>query len=414
MHYKGARKALPEIAKELNVDAVVEGTVFKAGDRVRVSAQLVDAAKDQHLWARHYESNLQDVLTIQRDLASSIALEVAGNLSPSEQSRLRVQRRQPNPQAYEAFLKGQYFLERWTFEGFAKSKDYFEQSISLDPTYADGYMGLAEYYGTVAFMGVVPPREAWLKSEELLTRALEIDNNSSKAHALLGLLKFQFRCDRAGAEKELNYSLELNPADMWALDYHSFYLLQIGRIDEAIAEKRRVLEHDPLAVITNAELGLYLIEAGRADEAIAQLKKTIELDPNYPAAHARLGVALAAKQRYAEAVNAFQKAISLDRTPVRMMNLAVVYARWGKRQEALRIIRELQQMSKTRYVSPSMSALIYARLGEKEAAIASLQKAKPEDEPKVTDHGFDSLRSDRRFKLLEARLKPDPACASPI
>jgi tetratricopeptide (TPR) repeat protein len=197
---------------------------------------------------------------------------------------------------------------------------------------------------------------------------------------------------------------------MRSLDYHSYYLLQIGRTDEAIAEKRRVLEHDPLAVITNADLGLYLISAGRPDEAIAQLEKTVELDPNYAATHARLGVAHAAKQNYSQAVTELQKAISLDRTPERMMKLGEVYARWGKRKEALKIADELQQMSKQRYVSPNLRAVIYATLGEKEAAIASLDRAKPDDEPKITDPSFDTLRSDERFKLLESRLKPDQAC----
>lgn len=410
MHYKGTHKSLPEIAKQLDVDAVVEGSVAKAGNRVRINAQLVDAHRDQHLWARQYDGELKDVLQLQSDLASAIAMEVGGRLAPNELSRLKAKSRQVNPQAYEAYLKGVYFLDKWTSDGFQKAKSYFEQAIDFDPKYADGYAGLGEYYGTVAYLGMVPPREAWLKSEDLLLKALEMENTSSKAHSLLGMLKFNFRCDRPAAEKELSRALELNPGDMRALDYHSYYLLQIGRTDEAIAEKRRVLEHDPLRVITNAELGDYLVQAGRIDEAITQFQKAMEIDPNYAGTHRRLGWAHVAKQQYRQAVIELQKAISLDKTPARLAQLGEVYARWGKRKEALATIRQLQQMSRQRYVSPTMTALIYARLGQKKAAIAWLEKAKPEDDPKISDPGFEPLRSLPRFKVLEARLRLDQGC----
>jgi TolB-like protein/Flp pilus assembly protein TadD len=365
MHYKGSRKALPEIARELDVDAVVEGTVLKVGDRVRISAQLIDAAKDQHLWARQYDGDLQDVLQLQSDLASAIAREVAGKLDPQQESHLAAKSRRLNPQAYDAYLKGEYFLDRWTAEGFGKAKTYFEQSIELDPSYGDGYAGLAEYYGTVAFIGIVPPREAWLKAEGLLAKALELDDSSSKAHSLLGMLKLQVRCDRAAAEQELNRALQLNPADMRALDYHSYFLLETGRTDEAIAEKRRVLEHDPLRVISNAELGLYFLDAGRTDEAIAQLQNTLELDPNYAAAHMRLGMAYSRKQQYEQAIVEMQKATSLDRKPARLGHLGEIYALSGQRNEALEMLRQLKEMSKQEYVPPGLSALIYARLGRR-------------------------------------------------
>jgi serine/threonine protein kinase/Tfp pilus assembly protein PilF len=410
LHYKGTHKALPEIARELDVDAVIEATVAKAGGRVRINVQLVDARRDQHLWSRQYDRELQDILQLQNDLASAIALEVAGSLTPNEQSQLTAKSRQVNPQAYEAFLKGEYFLDKWTTEGFTKAREYFERSIDLDPSYANGYTGLAEYYGIIAFLNEVPSRDAWLKAEDLLSKSLAIDNTSSRAHTLLGMIKFQFHCDRAGAEKELNYAMHLNPGDMNALDLHSYFLLEIGHFDEAIAEKRRVLEHDPLRVITNAELGLYLLQAKLIDEAIIQIQKTLELDPNYAPAHMRLGLAYAQKQRYSQAVIEMQKAVSLDNNAARLAQLGEVYARWGKRQEASAAIRHLQQMSRQRHVSPSTIALIYARLGEKKPALTWLEKAGPEDDPKITDPGFESLRSDPRFKILEARLRPDQSC----
>jgi TolB-like protein/DNA-binding winged helix-turn-helix (wHTH) protein/Tfp pilus assembly protein PilF len=408
MHYKGSPKTLREIAQELGVDAIVEGTISKSGSRVRINAQLIDAAKDQHLWAQQYDGELKDILQLQNDLASAITAEIAGKLTAKQRSRLLVRSRPVNPQAFDALLRGEYFLDKWSVDGFAKAKEYFEQSIHLDPTYADAYAGLGEYYGTVAFMGIVPPGNAWLKSEELLSKSLELDNTSSKAHSLLGMLKLQFRCDRASAEKELNYALELNPGDMRALDYHSYYLLEIGRTDEAIAEKKRVLQHDPMRVISNAELGLYFYQAGRTDEAIEQLQKTLELDPNYAPTHARLGMAYRKKGQYEHAVTEMQKALSLDEKPDRIARLGVVYAQWGKRKEAMEAIHQLG-MSKG-YVSPTSKALIYTQLGERDSAFRWLEKAKPEDEPKISDPDFASLRSDPRFKRLEERQRPNQSC----
>lgn len=410
MRYKHSEKSLPQIARELDVDAVVTGTVTTAGNQVRINAQLIDARNDKHLWARQYEGELQDILQLQSELASAIAHEIAGTLTPNEQSRFTPTFRRVNPKAYEALLKGEHFLDKWTTGGVEKAKSYFEQAIELDPSFSDGYAGLAEYYALAAFMAIVPPQEAWLKAEELLVKTLAMDNKSSKAHSLLGMVKLQFRCDPATAEKELNHAVELNPGDMRALDYHSYYLLEVGRVHEAIAEKKRVLDRDPLRVITNAELGLYVEQAGKTDEAIALFQKALEIDPNYAAAHMRLGSAYASKEQYSEAVAEMQKAISLDGTPERLAGLGEAYARWGKRQEALTTIRQLQKLSRKRHVSPSTVALIYARLGEKKPAIAWMEKATQGDYPKITDPAFDTLRSEPAFKVLEARLTPNPSC----
>ena len=409
MRYKNVRKGLPEIARELNVGLVLEGSVLRSGNHVRVSAQLLDAVKDQHLWAQQYDRDVQDVLQLQGELASAVALEVTGKLTSSDQTSSRRTARKVNPDAYEAYLKGEYFLYKWSQEGFDKSKDYFQRAIDLDPSYADAYAGLAEYYETVAFTASNPPREAWLKAEEILAKTLAIDSGSVKAHTGLGMIKLH-RCDRVGAEKELAYALQLNPGDMSALDYHSYYLLKIGRNDEAIAEKRRVLEHDPLSVITNSELPQYLMQAGRTDEAIVQLQKALELDPNYAETHMRLGIAYMHKKQYESAALEMHKAIALDRNPVRLTRLGELYALWGKRKEALQTISQLQGSSKQQYLSPNMIALVYARLGDNAAAFHWLKKARPDDTPKITNPGFESLRSEPEFKMLEARLKSDAAC----
>lgn len=410
MRFKDPHKGLPEIGRELNVGLILEGSVIRSGNHVRVSAQLVDAAKDQHLWARQYDRDLRDVLQLQSELASAVAIEIAGKLTSLEQTRLAAPTRKVNPESYEAYLKGEYFIGKWSQEGFDKAKGYFQQSIALDPDFADAYAGLAGYYAILAFTASVPPRESWLKSEDLLAKALAMDPRSVEAHTLRGMIKLQFRCDPAEAKKELEYALQLNPGDMSALDYHSYYLLEIGHTDQAIAEKQRVLEHDPLSVSTNAELGLYFLHAGRLDEAISRLNKTLELDPNYPAAHMRLGFAYSQKKQYEQAALEMQKAIALDRNPMRLTHLGELYAAWGKRREALRTIVQLQVLSKQHYVAPNMIAFVYARLGDKAPALHWLEKAKPDDEPKITESGFDILRAEPEFKTLEARLKPDPSC----
>jgi tetratricopeptide (TPR) repeat protein len=239
---------------------------------------------------------------------------------------------------------------------------------------------------------------------------LELDPKSSSAHMLMGMNRLLHHCDRLGAEKELNLALELDPSDMHSLDYHSYYLLKVGQSDQAIAEKRRVLDHDPVNVGTKSELGLYLSTVGRLDEAIQQFQDTLELDPNSGMTRMRLGQAYADQHQYEQAVVQMKKALAIERRPRWLERLGRVYARWGKASESLELIKELKELSKHGYVSPSLIARIYAVLGEKEQALIWLEKAKKGDYPWTSDDGFDSLRSDPRFKALEARLKPGDSC----
>jgi tetratricopeptide (TPR) repeat protein len=371
---------------------------------------LVEAASGQNLWVQDYDRDASDVLKLQNDLAAAVAQEVAGNVTTKVESRLAEEPQSVNPQAYESYLKAEYFFSKETDDGFEKAIQYYSKSIELDPSFAGAYVGLGGTYGFMAYQGRLNYAEGSLKAESFLAKALELNPNSSLAHALTGMIKLQFRCDRPGAEKELSRALELNPNDMAALDYHSYYLLEMGRTDEAIAEKRRVLEHDPVSVGTSSELGLYYLVAGRNDEAIEQLQKALELDSNFPSALGRLATAYANKGEYDKAVIEFKKAISVDNTPNRLGNLGDVYARWGKRQEALEMVHELMGISKQRYVSATLIARIYARLGEKEQAIWWFERANKRDVPEASDPGFDSLRSDPRFQATEARLKPNETC----
>ena len=403
MHYKGTRKPLTEIAQELNVDTFVEGSVVRSGKRVRINVQLIQATPERHLWAEAYERDLSDVVALQDDVTRAIGNEIRIKLTPQQKASL-ASSRPVNAEAYEAYLKGRYFWHKWTDEGFEKARQYFQQSIDLDPTYAPAYAGLASYYGVMALTNWLPPQEAWSKAEEILTKVLAMDDTLAEAHAMLGQVKLYLHCDRLGAEKEERRALELDSGSDRALNFHSYYLLETGQTDQAIAEKKRVLERDPLSLETNAELGLYFLEAGRNDEAIQQLQKTLELDSNDATTHARLGQAFANKQQFEQAVAETKRALVLDETPGRLGKLGDIYARWGKRTEALAVISQLQQMSKRRHVSPTLIATIYVRLGEKEKALKWLERAQWADSPEISNHGFDSLRSDPRFKALKERF----------
>jgi tetratricopeptide (TPR) repeat protein len=226
----------------------------------------------------------------------------------------------------------------------------------------------------------------------------------------VGMIQLFYRCDFAAAEREINRALALDPGDLGALDYHSYYLLEMGRYNEAIAEKKIVLASDPVSVGTNAELGMYLMRGGRNGEAIAQLRRTLELDPNHAPALARLGLAYANTGQYAPAIEQLKHAALIEPFPPRLGALGEVYARWGKRQQALAVVRDLKEMMPQHYVPASLIALIYARLGEHESALQWLARARIGDRPTVADPGFDSLRADARFSAQAARLAPGEAC----
>jgi TolB-like protein/DNA-binding winged helix-turn-helix (wHTH) protein/Flp pilus assembly protein TadD len=409
--YKDSRPSLPQIAQALHVDSVIEGTVVRDGNRVRITAQLIDAASDRHLWAKRYDRDLTDILAIQADVATQIVSEVQGNLTANERDRLS-QTRTVNPGAYEAFLKAKYFFQKEDDNGLVKSKEYYLKSINLDPSFAPAYVGLGENYAYEAFMRDPKPAE-WLEAEKMLLKALEVDPHSASAHTLLGMIRWQYYCDSVGAEKEFDTAIQLNPGDELTRDYYSFYLLENGRRDEAILQKQQVVARDPVSIRPNAELGLYYVEAGRFDEAIQQLQQTLELDPNYFPALMRLGWAYQGKKQYEQAIVQMKKAIALDDIPRKYEYLGVVYALAGKKQEALETIELLKKRQDEDNATAAGIALIYLDLGQKELSLSWLEKAKPQDAISLSDPGFDGLRSDPRFKSIEARMKVEAKEACP-
>jgi serine/threonine-protein kinase len=413
MQYKGVKKPLPQIAKELNVDGVIEGSVQRWGDRVRISAQLLEAPRDRHLWAKSYERDLGDVLALQDEVAHAIANEIRVELTPTESAHLTTPRH-VDPEAFELYLKGRYYWNKRTRDGLTKSLAYFQQTVEKDPTYALAYAGLADSYlmlGAGAY-GVLPPKEAIPKAEAAANKALELDNTLAEAHSTLGYAKWYFDWDLHGAEQQFKQAIALNPGYANAHHWYAGYLGQIGRYAEAIAEDRKAESLDPLSLIISADVaGETLIPAGLYDQAVEQCRKTLEMDPNFPAAHWHLGTAYLRKGTYNEAFAEIQKAIDLSGgNAVLVSRLGVAYALAGRRDDAVKIVNQLHTRSKREYVPTSAFVYIYAALGDQDQAFAWLEKAYQERSDAILGlrnpnpaPGFDSLRSDPRYQELLRR-----------
>jgi tetratricopeptide (TPR) repeat protein len=290
MHYKGTNKSLPEIARELKVDAVVEGTVQRSGDRVHVRAQLIHAPSDSHLWTAEYDRDLRDAFDLQSEVARAIASEVRIKITPAEQ-RLLVSKRVIAREAIDNYLQGRYFLNSRTEQNMRKAIEFFQSAIQADPNYAQAYAGLADCYnqlGTV-MIGVMPPSEARKTAEAAAKKALEIDNDVAEAHATLGYVNY-FNWNWTTAEEEFKRSIKLNPNYASAHSQYAYYLVALGRFDEAVAETNRAQELDPLSLSISAGRGFILENARRYEESIDQLRRVIAIDPNYYQAHWFLGL----------------------------------------------------------------------------------------------------------------------------
>src|SRR5207245_2953514 len=276
------RKSLRQIARELCVDAVVEGTVLRSGEQVRITAQLIQASADKHLWAESYEGDLRDTLALQKKVARAIAEQIRINLTPQEQAVLK-NVKVVNPEAYEAYLKGRYFWNKRTADGLKKAIDYFNQAIEKDPNYAQAYTGLADSYALLGDWeyGILAPKEAFPRAKAAATKALELDNTLGEAHTSLAFSLDLFDWDWASAEREFRRAIELNPGYATGHHWYAWHLSLLGRNGEAIAEMRRAEDLDPLSLIINADLAELLLIAHFYDDSIQQSRKTIELDPNF-------------------------------------------------------------------------------------------------------------------------------------
>ena len=411
MRYKRTQKPLPEIAKELNVDAIVEGSVQRAGNRVRITAQLIHAATDQHLWAEAYERDLRDVLVLQDEVARNIAQQVRVKLTPEENIRLS-SGRPVDPEAYQLYVKGRYFWAKRNQESFNRAISYFREAIDRDPSYAAPYSGLADCYvlfGSSFDVGGHPPSEVQPKAKAAALKALELDSSLADAHNSLAYVKLNYDWDWSGAEAEFKRSLELNPGYAHGHHWYAHLLFSSGRRDEALAESTRSLELDPLSPILVVHLGWHYLYTRQHDRALDQLAKALELEPSYALAHWYRGLAYEEKKMYPEALRELTK--TKDLLPG---NLAVqsdighVYAVSGNKSEAEKTIARLKQESTRTYVNLYELALIYIGLGQNDQAFDWLEKAYRERSDQLiylkVDPRLDPIRSDSRFADLVRRV----------
>jgi len=412
MAYKHARKPLPQIARELNVDAVVEGTVLRSGDQVRITAQLIEASSDKHLWSQSYQGELRDTLALQGKVARAIADQIRINLNSQEQAALK-NVRVVNPEAYESYLKGRYFWNKRTADGLKVALAYFNQAIDEDAKYAQSYSGLADTYALLGDWqyAAMTPKEALPKAKAAAIKALELDSALGEAHNSLAFCLDGFDWDFDSAGKEFRRAIELNPGYATAHHWYAWHLSLLGRYDEAIVEMRKAENLDPLSLIINADLAELLVLAHSYDESIRQSRKTIEMDPNFALAHNQLGQAYLQKQMHDEAIAELQKAVQLSAgSPTCIANLARVYAASGKRSEAAKLLSDLKKRSNPGYSHASEIAVIYAALGDKNQAMTWLEKGYEErfNPGVLLRPGFDPLRSDPRFQDLVRRIGLNP------
>jgi TolB-like protein/Flp pilus assembly protein TadD len=403
MRYKSSSKSLPDIARELGVDAVVEGSVTRAGSQVKITAQLIDAVNDRHLWADSFQRELKDVLALQGEVARAIAREIGVRLTPQERSRL-ADKKAVNPEAYEAYLKGQYHLFRRTAPDALKSLEYFQEAVQKQPDYALAYAAIAGAYETAAgsAQGALSPREAFPSAKAAAMRAVELDPTLGEPYASLAWSSFVFDRDWKTAESQFQRSLQLNTNYPIAHENYAMFLARMSRFDEAIREMKRAQALDPVSLGVNSMMGITLSLARRDDEAIPWFHRVLDMDPNFLRARFGLGLALAHEKRYDEAIAELQKAVELSGGGAgQLAALGYAYAAAGRRAEALEIVQRLKERSREHYVPPAMVAAVFSGLGEKDQAMVWLEKAVEERDPWLTslkvEPMYDPLRSDPRF-----------------
>jgi eukaryotic-like serine/threonine-protein kinase len=411
MRYKDTQKTLPQIGRELGVDAIVAGSIEREGLRVRISAQLIHAATDGHLWADTYDRDMRNVLLLQDEVARTVAREIRVTLTPEERSRL-ASARPVDPEAYQAYVKGRYFWDKRTEVSINRSIEYFKQAIDRDPSYAAAYSGLADAYVSLGFsfdVGSLPPHEAIPKAKAAAMRALALDDALAEAHNSLGHMKLHYDWDWPGAETEFRRSLELNPGYAQSHHWYSHFLAASGRLEDSIAEGKRAQELDLLSPTMNLHVGWNALFARRYDEALGEFAKTLELQRDYGLAHSYRGLTFEQQGKYAEALEELHKSARLlEGNVVVAAAIGRVHALAGNRSEARRVLADLRQESTRRFINPFEIALIHVGLGDVDASFEWLETAYRSRSDLLVylnvDPRLDRVRGDPRFKDLVARV----------
>jgi len=411
--YKGTPTNLLEIAKQLGVAHILEGTVQKAADQVRVNVQLINAQTDSHLWAEKFDRNLADIFAVESEIATKIADTLQAKLTGSEKQAIAA-RPTENSEAHQLYLKGRYFLSRRTEEGLKKSVEFFNQAIDKDSGYALAYSGLADsnmYLLKLAFLRGLSRKESYERAKAAATKALELDDNLAEAHTSLALVKMEYEWEWASSEGEFKRAIQLNPGFAEAHHQYSHYLTAMGRSSESLAESLRALELDPLSLVLNGHLAWHYLYARQYDQAIQQCQKTAELDRNYPETADFRGLAYEQKGMYREAIAELQMAVNLSgNSPHIKAELGHAYAIAGETTPALDILDELKRGSTETHISSYDIAVIYIGLGRKDQALEALENAYQERSEWLryvkVDPRLDPLRGDPRFEKLANQVLP--------
>ena len=390
--------------KELGVRAVLTGRILQRGDSLTISAELVDVRDNKQLWGEQYQRKVSELLTLQREIAKEISSNLRLKLSGTEQNRL-TKHYTESAEAYQLYLKGRYFWNKFTPADHQRAAEYFNQALAKDPTYALAYTGLADTYGASATNSWIAPLVGYPRAKAAVKKALELDDTLAEAHAASGALAMFYDLDWVTAEREYKRAIELNPSYPITYELRSYLLCATGRLEEGIKTAQRGLELDPLSVPLSDDTGQAYYFARRYDDAIKQYQKSLEIDPSDAAASLALGVVYKQRRQYDEANAAYQKAIAdSERTSNILGLLGHTYAVSGRQSEALKILDELKEMARLKYVSPYDLAIIYTGLGEKDRAIEELHKAYQERAGYIiylkVEPLFDSLRSDPRIADL--------------
>jgi len=401
MHYKNTQKTAPEIAKELNVDGLVESSVVRSADRVRITAQLIDARGDRHLWSESYERDLQDVLALQSDVARAIAGQVRAAITPDENERLRPQ--PVDPRAYEAYMRGRFFVDRWTPEDSAQALRSFELAVSFDRNYALAYVGMAECF--VYGVAGIDEEDGVKRGIAAATRALELKPDMGEAHAMIGMLRLQRDWDFAAEEAEIKKGIALSPNYAPAHHWYSHLLIELGRFDESLVEAKKLLELDPVSPTPVGHLAYHYRAARQWDLAITWYQKELAIDPTHTDDFGEMGEAYVGKRMFPEAIRELNRAVQMSRNgaqyPYYLARLGYAYALSGDGSKARKILAEL----------PSANlidlACVHAGLGERDKSISLLQQSYHRHTfPLEAGYAveFDPLRSDTRFTELLHRV----------
>jgi TolB-like protein/Tfp pilus assembly protein PilF len=408
MQYRGKRKSIEKIGRELEVNYLLEGSVRKGDQRVRITAQLIKVSDQTHLWAESYERALEDILAIQIDVAERIARSLAVELLPDEHAVL-AHSSTASAAAHDAYLRGRYCWNKRSEDNFVKAIEYFQQAVELDQDYAAAYAGLADCYDTLGWYGGMPAGDAYRKARAAAERALQINERLADAHAALAYGMQFHEWNWPEIEKEYQRALELDPNHVTAHHWYALYLTAMARFEEAVAHMRAALEFDPLSPVLNSHLGWIYYFAGQNERAIEQLEKTVEMEPQFAVGRCFLGLAYERRKKYPAAIREYKAARDLSKGhPLAIASLSHACGAAGKKAEAKRYLEELRESSRQRHVSPYFFALAYTGMGDKEQAFAWLEKAYQERSGWLgnlnVEPGLDRVRSDRRFADLVKRV----------